>query len=77
MVFRPGDRVVQAVYGAGDVVDRTRDHITISFDAGGIRKFAVRVVHLEPTTVARPSRPKPRGWSRSRRKPEPPSEPTA
>ena len=57
MLFRPGDRVVQAVFGAGDIVDVNEDHIGISFDAGGISKFAVRVVHLERTNVSRRPRP--------------------
>lgn len=50
MMFRPGDRVVQAVYGAGDVIDVNEHHITISFDVGGTRKFAVPIVHLELTS---------------------------
>lgn len=56
MTFRVGDRVQQPVYGTGDVVDVTRDRITISFDAGGVRKFATSLVTLEPTSVPRPLR---------------------
>ena len=57
MTFRLGDRVLQRVYGAGAVVAVNADHITISFDTGGIRKFSMRLVHLERTNLPRPPRP--------------------
>jgi len=56
MKWRVGDRVLQRVYGAGDVVDVNPDYITISFDTGGTRKFATRLVRLEPTSIPRPPR---------------------
>ena len=52
MKCRVGDRVLQRVYGAGNVVDVNPDHITISFDTGGTRKFATRLVRLEPTSAS-------------------------
>src|SRR3954463_1372087 len=42
-----GDRVVQATYGAGTVLDVNDVHIVIHFDNGGRRPFAAHLAVLE------------------------------
>lgn len=77
MTFRRGDRVLQPVYGSGDVVDVNENHITISFDAGDVRKFVVRLVQLERTNTPRPPRPEPASRPRKRRAAVPTAVPNA
>jgi hypothetical protein len=50
-----GDRVSQATYGRGTVLDVNQQHIVIHFDDAGRRKFAIDRVVLEPT--GEPPRP--------------------
>ena len=57
MAFRTGDRVHQVSYGVGEIVEISREYVTIAFDDGATRKFVVSLVRLEPSTVARPARP--------------------
>lgn len=66
MSLRAGDRVHQATYGLGEIVETNHDHVTIEFDDGITRKFAVAIVRLERSVIPRPSRPAAAG--RRRRK---------
>jgi hypothetical protein len=47
--WNKGDRVVQATYGSGTVLDVDDQHIVIHFDRGGRRTFATQVVVLKST----------------------------
>jgi hypothetical protein len=50
--YAAGDRVVQAQYGAGTIVDVNEHHTVIEFDEHGTHRFSTRIVVLESTTPA-------------------------
>ncbi len=54
--YAAGDRVVQAQYGAGTIVDVNEHHTVIEFDEHGTRRFSTRIVALETTTTPAPAR---------------------
>ena len=54
--YAAGDRVVQAQYGAGTIVDVNEHHTVIEFDEHGTRRFSTRIVVLETTTTPAPAR---------------------
>ena len=57
--WNKGDRVVQATYGAGTVLDVNDQHTTIHFDNAGRSRFATHLVVLEASgEPARPSLPR-------------------
>jgi hypothetical protein len=55
--FAKGDRVTQARYGAGTIVEVDDDHTVIDFDEHGVRKFVNRIVTLTRSTEPAPPRP--------------------
>jgi hypothetical protein len=67
MAFRTGDRVHQLSYGVGEIVEISREYVTIAFDDGATRKFVASLVRLEPSTVPRPPRPKRASRTRPRK----------
>jgi hypothetical protein len=67
MAFRTGDRVHQAAYGVGDIIDTNVDYITIAFDDGATRKFAAARVQLQRSNAPRPPRPAPKAGRRLKR----------
>ena len=52
-----GDRVVQATYGAGTLVEVNEHHTVIDFDGHGRRTFASRIVVLQATNEPAPNKP--------------------
>ena len=54
--YAAGDRVVQAQYGAGTIVDVNEHHTVIEFDEHGTRCFSTRIVVLETTNTPAPAR---------------------
>ena len=52
-----GDRVVQAAYGCGTLVDVNEHHTVINFDEHGRRTFATRLVVLQATNEPAPNKP--------------------
>jgi hypothetical protein len=50
-----GDRVVQAQYGAGTVLEVDTYHTVIEFDSFATRRFATNLVVLKPTELPGPS----------------------
>lgn len=54
--YATGDRVVQAQYGAGTIVDVNEHHTVIEFDEHGVRRFSTRIVVLESTNTPAPAR---------------------
>jgi hypothetical protein len=56
MAFRKGDRVRQHAYGVGDIIEVNADYVTIAFDDAVVRKFAVALVRLHPSSAPRPTR---------------------
>lgn len=50
-----GDRVVQAQYGPGTVVEIDTYHTVIEFDSFATRRFATNLVVLAPTSAPGPS----------------------
>lgn len=52
-----GDRVVQATYGAGTLVEVNEHHTVIEFDEHGRRTFASRLVVLQATNEPAPNKP--------------------
>jgi len=50
------DRVVQAQYGAGTIVDVNEHHTVIEFDEHGTRRFPTRFVVLKPPSPPAPAR---------------------
>ena len=52
-----GDRVVQATYGPGTLVEVNEHHTVIDFDEHGRRTFASRLVVLQATNEPAPNRP--------------------
>ena len=51
-----GDRVVQATYGPGTLVEVNEHHTVIEFDEHGRRTFATRIVSLQTTNEPAPAR---------------------
>ena len=51
-----GDRVLQVTYGPGTLVEVNEHHTVIDFDEGGRRMFSTRLVALQTTNVAAPTR---------------------
>jgi len=51
-----GDRVVQANYGPGTLVEVNEHHTVIDFDEHGRRTFATRLVVLQATNEPAPNR---------------------
>jgi len=49
-----GDRVVQATYGPGTLVEVNEHHTVIEFDEHGRRTFSTRLVVLQPTNEPAP-----------------------
>ena len=54
--YTAGDRVVQAQYGAGTIVDVNEHHTVIEFDEHGTRRFSTRIVVLETSNIPAPAR---------------------
>jgi hypothetical protein len=54
--YAAGDRVVQAQYGAGTIVDVNEHHTVIEFDEHGTRRFSTRIVVLESSNTPAPAR---------------------
>ena len=54
--YAAGDRVVQAQYGAGTIVDVNEHHTVIEFDEHGTRRFSTRIVVLETSNTPAPAR---------------------
>jgi hypothetical protein len=52
-----GDRVVQATYGAGTLVEVNEHHTVIEFDEHGRRVFSTRLVVLQSTSEPAPAKP--------------------
>ena len=52
-----GDRVVQATYGPGTLVEVNEHHTVIDFDEHGRRTFASRIVVLQATNEPAPNKP--------------------
>ena len=51
-----GDRVVQANYGPGTLVEVNEHHTVIDFDEHGRRTFATRLVVLQATNEPAPNK---------------------
>jgi len=51
-----GDRVVQATYGPGTLVEVNEHHTVIDFDEHGRRTFATRLVSLSATNEPAPNK---------------------
>ena len=51
-----GDRVVQATYGPGTLVEVNEHHTVIDFDGHGRRVFATRLGVLQATNEPAPTR---------------------
>ena len=51
-----GDRVVQATYGPGTLVEVNEHHTVIDFDEHGRRVFATRLVVLQASTEPAPAK---------------------
>jgi hypothetical protein len=51
-----GDRVSQATYGPGTLVEVNEHHTVIDFDEGGRRTFSTRLVALAPTNEPAPAK---------------------
>ncbi len=54
--YAAGDRVVQAQYGAGTIVDVNEHHTVIEFDEHGRRTFSTRLVTLQATNEPAPAK---------------------
>ncbi len=52
-----GDRVAQATYGSGTLVEVNEHHTVIDFDGHGRRTFASRIVVLQATSDPAPNKP--------------------
>jgi hypothetical protein len=50
------DRVMQAQYGAGTIVDVNEHHTVIEFEEHGTRRFSTRIVMLESSNTPAPAR---------------------
>jgi hypothetical protein len=51
-----GDRVVQATYGPGTLVEVNEHHTVIEFDEGGRKTFSTRLVSLQSTNEPAPAK---------------------
>jgi preprotein translocase subunit YajC len=51
-----GDRVVQATYGTGTLVEVNEHHTVIEFDEHGRRTFATRLVQLQSSNEPAPNK---------------------
>jgi hypothetical protein len=51
-----GDRVVQANYGAGTLIEVNEHHTVIDFDEHGRRTFSTRLVVLQSTNEPAPNK---------------------
>jgi len=51
-----GDRVAQATYGNGTLVEVNEHHTVIEFDEHGTRRFSTRIVVLETSNTPAPAR---------------------
>ncbi len=69
MAFGRGDRVAQAKYGSGTVLEADEDYILIDFDEHGPRKFSARIVALQSTGEPRREPQKPKRPARKRKAP--------
>jgi hypothetical protein len=67
--FNKGDRVVQANYGAGTLLEVDEHHTVIEFDQHGRRTFVTRMVQLESTNEPAPARAKAARKPRAAKKP--------
>ncbi len=76
MALRRGDRVHQATYGVGEILEMNHEYVTIAFDDGSTRKFVASKVLLQPSdtpppptaALPRSRRPRtPKGRSRPQR----------
>ena len=66
-----GDRVVQATYGPGTLVEVNEHHTVIDFDGHGRRTFATRLVVLQATSEPAHNKPaKTRAKKKKVEKPE-------
>ena len=54
--YAAGDRVVQAQYGAGTIVDVNEHHTVIEFDEHGRRVFSTPKVVLQSTNEPAPAK---------------------
>ena len=54
--YTAGDRVLQAQYGVGTIVDVNEHHTVIEFDELGTRRFSTRIVVLETSNTPAPAR---------------------
>jgi hypothetical protein len=54
--YTTGDRVMQAQYGVGTIVDVNEHHTVIEFDEHGTRRFSTRIVVLETSNTPAPAR---------------------
>ncbi|HTL00694.1 MAG TPA: hypothetical protein VL243_00625 [Vicinamibacterales bacterium] len=54
--YTAGDRVQQAQYGVGTIVDVNEHHTVIEFDEHGTRRFSTRIVVLETSNTPAPAR---------------------
>lgn len=67
MAFGRGDRVAQAKYGSGTVLEADEEYILIDFDEHGLRKFSARIVSLQSTGEPRREPANPKRPSRKRK----------
>lgn len=67
MAFGRGDRVAQAKYGSGTVLEVDEEYILIDFDEHGLRKFSARIVSLQSTGEPRREPANPKRPSRKRK----------
>jgi hypothetical protein len=58
-LYAVGDRVSQPQYGDGTIVSANEYHTVIEFDEHGTRTFSTRLVRLERSSTAAPTK-KPR-----------------
>jgi len=54
--YTAGDRVQQAQYGVGTIVDVNEHHTVIEFGEHGTRRFSTRIVVLETSNTPAPAR---------------------
>lgn len=53
--WHPGDRVEQASYGHGTVLEATDQHVVVHFDRHGRRRFAANLAVLKASTHPAPA----------------------
>ena len=51
-----GDRVAQATYGSGTLVEVNEHHTVIDFDEGGRKTFSTRLVQLQASNEPAPAK---------------------